>query len=409
MTLPPEVLLRVTTLLPPVLVHAVRGEWSTARVWPLSLAAPAGTARNELACDYNIHETLFLPGGERLVTTTWDGGWATSTVWSLRSRSKGATFARLCPPQFLGMSRVFPDGERIVSMSAGGHALVVWNATSGVPTQRFDLNITVGDTLLEVRVLHPGDRLVIARSWATAAAVVIMNATSGRLLHSLVHNSSVQCMEVSPCGGKVVTAGDGGLFLWNAVTGALDLHIGVRVTSWRPKVQVSRSGAKIFVNMGRSISVWEGGRGELSSTITMDSMDACHVYDFAILPEGRRLVVVSLRSANVWDVEAGMILQTLSGSNVHGSRSGLTLALSASGDAVATCSTVRRLVGSHWRGDEAKYAVDYTAQVWDLASGRALHTHQETIQILRSVDITPPMCSVAVSSVSQQLLESFVG
>lgn len=114
----------------------------------------------------------------------------------------------------------------------------------------------------------------------------------------------------------------------------------------------------------------------------------------------------------MWDVERGSLLQTLRGVVAEGH---FSFALSATGDAIAICSALQQYSVEGFVDSDRIYrdadldddvVVNYTAQIWDVASGRLLHKYNTGILAWARHH---RICSVAVSSATQGLVDSLVG
>lgn len=392
--LPPDIVWGAVSLIPPLVAYT---DGRTCR-----LGQGLGQARS-LALGRPVHmkQAFFLPDGERLVTS----GWRHQVVWNLSSHDwiVGLSLNSLA-------SRALPDGEHVVSLVVTTGYVELWRADSGEPWRRFQ----VGRHFDKLQVLGSGELLF---TWGDLARdsnyPSIFNISSGQFLHAFDPNAFDMnevdlsiggrwgdrigvAASTSPCGEKVLTAHNDMVFLWNARTGALENSAFAVRADERAPVCVSRGGARLFALTDQGVVAWDVAT-DTDQVLQVPSVNHTTV-DFAIDPDGRRVFSFSNHWEDdgvtldlVWDVETGQALQRLEG-RVGGYVE--TVAVSATGDFVATCVTDR----DHGP-DFDDEAWGLQVQVWHAVSGRLLHTYQREGQYLTA----PGDCDIAIFSMHEFL------
>lgn len=395
--LPPALVLHVAALLPPWVAYTDSG--SVLRLWPgagpaVALGAPA------------VKEAFFMPGGESLLTTASGD----ATVWSLCSRG---LVARIHSSIEVEGSLALPDGERVVSLSEGGRALLLWHARSGRVLRRIPAGADVA-ALSELRVAHPGDR-VLARVQLRrrGTGLAVWSVGDGRALGWWRARGEVWSVDVAPCGGKVLVADRIGLGLSLSIFDIRNEMVEVLLPFHLPdsaRARISRSGARVAVATDGALFVWGAAADRVMRFFTVSH----RVDAFAIDPDGRHIFTFGHSHDGVvdivWDVDSGA-RRPLSGRHLPGlnqlwwrtlyDSASVVVTVSAAGDFVATCL----LVGYDDEFyDKARDRIEYLTKVhvWHVASGRLLHRFEDE----REVVLRREPCSAALSSVSQVLMDS---
>lgn len=238
------------------------------------------------------------------------------------------------------------DGASLVTV--GGDAARVWNPESGreVLTMR-------PHNVVSAVAYSPDGTQVVTGSWDRSAR--IWDAVTGRMVRQLTggHAGSVTQAAWLP-DGRIITAGDdGAIRIWDAATGMLEDHSlqenGAAVVS----LSVSRDGATAAtVSADNVVRVWDVATRALIEEITAAQLgiEGEALLCCALGPEGRLLAVGTPSRTVVQtrgDAESRLIL------------SGHTAAIRA----VGFSPDGKRLV----TGSE-----DFTARVWDVASGKEM-------------------------------------
>ena len=127
-----------------------------------------------------------------------------------------------------------------------------------------------------------------------------------------------------------------------------------------------------------TLRIWDIESGKCLHTLERHSFFACAV---SITPDGR-LAVSGDSNLRVWDIESGKCLHTLKGHSKRFSSQKLT----SRGDLEKLVSTVsitpdgRLAISGGW---------DSTLRVWDIESGKCLHTLKGHLGSISTVSITP--------------------
>jgi len=327
-----------------------------------------------------VVDLKFFPSGSRLVTASADGSGA---IWDAASGRELRSFLHGYAGRTLFEVQVFPGGDRFVTLGsdlnaivAGSPSAIVWSLKAEV-LQRLGHQAARAGEHRAVRVFPQGERLLTGVSDGPEDFAVVWHAHGeGSALHRLRQpGRSIRALGVSPCGAKVVTAGAGAIFVWDAAAGFLEREI--HAQAWLPAgVVVSRAAAAVAVSSPDrgSVLIWDP-LGNLSR-----SLPARGVVALGALA-GDQLIVSGNAGVTLWDAASGQRLADLSASGGL-----LQVAGSLDGDVVAACSGARD--------------VDQRTVVWDASTGRVLRVirgqAQPAPQHLHGVSIPP--CRVAVSS-----------
>lgn len=162
---------------------------------------------------------------------------------------------------------IFPDGERVATLGLDKQA-VVWHSVTCEVLQRF--NLTDVGQHRHIRIFPRGDRILTGASYGAQDPTVVWSMARGvAVMHIRQPEDMVRFIELSPCGGKIVTAGYEYPHVWNAFTG----YELVRVPGgWITGLAVSPNGKKILLGHDHvSILIWDASTGQFERSI--DSKD----------------------------------------------------------------------------------------------------------------------------------------
>ena len=320
------------------------GSEKVARLWDLEHRSELFQLKGHSS---PVETVIFSPDGGRLATGAQDG---TVKLWSA-----GTGREVLRESSWTWGLSVSPDGRRIVA--SPGPEFSVWDAESGRRLVTVDPRVgatfrsayspddqrvvTVGSALGRVWDTNNGRLLLNLEGhtravWSVAYApsgkwiatgsldgtARIWDAGTGRQIHRLDHGSNtVWSVAFSPDSGRLATAGDHGLNMWDASSGRFLFH---------GSKEIPRLGRVVFSPDGRwlvatyqlasALGVCDAQTGRLTATWPSDvPAGGC----MAFSGDGKRLIVVAGGkdtgygsgevSAELWDFESGRRILTLKG------------------------------------------------------------------------------------------------
>mmetsp|Transcript_107825 Transcript_107825/g.311551 ORF Transcript_107825/g.311551 Transcript_107825/m.311551 type:complete len:439 (+) Transcript_107825:1-1317(+) len=299
-----------------------------------------------------IVDLKFFPDGGRLITSASGG---TSTIWSSWS---GNVVHELVHNPVEDCSilevQVFPDGQSVVTLGSDGTA-VVWSAQSGEALVHLSVG-GVGDHTA-VRVFPDGSRLATGISLSGAdAPTVIWEVVSGTALHVLRQGwDAIKFLEVSPCGGMVLTASDEAVRIWNASDGHMHQELFGHAGQPAAGVAISKGGARIVLSThSGDLFIWDGDSGRLKNMLRGDAGVAACVF----LDHGASVATLSRSGLSIWNTDTGERLCKLN----SGDTDPLRVAIAGQGEIIAVCGG-----GPKWWGGQQ-------TTIWDASTCRRLHT-----------------------------------
>lgn len=199
------------------------------------------------------------------------------------------------------------DGSRILGQTSQ-RGLKVCDANTG---QKIFTLTNVIEHALPPLFAWDGTRIVTARG----KTAVVWDAADGKLLKKLEgHSLDVKSIQLSPDGGRVVTASvDDTAKVWDAESGALLLSLTGHMATVR-SATFSFDGSRIATtSVDETAKIWNATNGVNLATVPLSpepldqgTMSAVSV---RLSPDGRRLLVVApLKFARLFDVSTSKLL-----------------------------------------------------------------------------------------------------
>lgn len=334
-----------------------------------------------------ISSVAVTPDGRRALSGSGD---ETLKVWDLATGKCVHTLERLYGP--IWAVAVTADGRRAVSCSRG-RGIMVWDFEAGKEVCTFE---RYWDSVWAVAVTPNGTRAVSATDTGTLRVWDVATLKWKKVLvgHEFLDGS----LAVTPDGGRAMLAlGGETLTAWDLVTGncvrTLKGHT-VGVTS----VVLTADGRRaVSGSADQTLKVWDVVTGECSDPY---EGHGARISSLVVTPDGRRAVSGSYdRTLKVWNIATGKCLYTLKGHDVRKFGTGAYRQIRESLDplihSVAMTSDGGRAVSG---------ADDGMLKVWELATGKCLHTMKGHTSVVRSVALTSD-AGRAVSGSEDQTLK----
>ncbi|WP_448268767.1 WD40 repeat domain-containing protein [Nostoc sp. DSM 114159] len=253
---------------------------------------------------------------------------------------------------------ISPDGETLVSGCAD-KTIKIWNLNTG------KLIRTTEDLgkISSVAISPDGNFLAVGSSQHPKSNVRVLNANSGKLIHTLLgHQKPVNCIAISP-DGQILASGSNKIKIWN-------LHKGERIcTLWHSSAvnaaAISPNGTILAsASSDNKIRLWNPRTGDPLRTINGHSGE---VKSVIISPDGEMLFSGSAdKTIKIWHLATGKVLHTLNG-HLEEVRS---LAVSPNGEILFSGSA------------------DKTIKIWHLQTGELLQTITEHSGAVNSIAIS---------------------
>ena len=337
----------------------------TVRVWDLETG--------ELVRVLTGHDSWMIPlalsaDGRRAVSA----GGGTVRVWDLET----GELVRVLTghddsPREVAISA---DGRRVVS--GGGATARVWDPDTGEQSHA----MTGHDgRVLSVAVSADGRRAISASDDMT---VRVWDLDTGETVHSLTRLGRVISVAVSADGRCAISAGSGMVQVWNPDSGEL-MHslTGHRYVVW--EVAVSADGHRAVSGVDGTVRVWDLDTGEQLHSLT--GHDG-RVLSVAMSADGRRAISADHRTVRVWDLDTGKRVVSLGqrlwdhpGRRLWDWCAGLFHSNESPQSPLCVGADGRRAVSVD---------SDRTVRVWDLDSGRKLHTLTSQDGFVREVAVS---------------------
>jgi WD40 repeat protein/serine/threonine protein kinase len=312
-------------------LKVLTGSWDkTARIWDARTGEALLILRGHAD---KVHAAAFSPRGDLVVTASQD---TTACIWSTRSWKDRTTLRG--HENEIWSTAFGSGGSRVITASDDG-TVRIWDLETRAEILRLEHRTKVSSA----RLSRDGERVATSSG---REAHVWDARTRERLFDLRGHDGSVNSVEFSPDGRRLVTASyDGTVRLWDGVTGAQIREL----KGHEQRVHhagFSPDGDRV-VSSGRdrTVRLWDARTG---ASIAIFEGHQADVYAAEFSPDGRRLISASQdKTARLWD-EGGRVIRVLGGHT----DAVFCVSLSPDGRMAATCSK------------------DKTARIWDLASGR---------------------------------------
>lgn len=311
--------------------------------------ARIATARELAAAavaNLNVDPELSVLLALEAVEVTWDSG------ESVIREGEEALHRALKSHRLVG---TFPQGGQGIAVSVDGARVATGGedgvvTTWDVETGEAQLVITSPDVGKPALAMSPDNRLIATTH--NDGTVRLWDANTGAERHVMEgHEGYGAQAAFSPDGSKLATSGEDAIIrVWDVSSGTEEMALtGYMDVSLNPAF--SADGSRLASAGGGTAIVWDLDTGESTIFRTGDRWGRGYV---AISPDGTRLVTAegnSDRSAQIWDVESGALLQSLQSPAPLNA-----VAYSPDGTRIATGGT------------------DGKARVWDAETGRELVT-----------------------------------
>ena len=333
----------------------------------------------------SVNTVAVAPDGRRAISGSSD---KSLIVWDLES--KPGLHTRRAHSTYVHALAVTPDGRRVVSGSKDA-TLAVWSAENGQRIQSLEGHTSspagragFSNSISAVAITPDGRRAVSASYDETVA---VWDLETGQRIHTLEgHSRGVESVAVTPDCQRVVSGSwDNTLIVWDLKNGqklhTLEGHsdniFGLTVTpDGRRAVSASEDNTLMVWDLetGRRLHILDGHIDDLRMAAL--ALGGRHMV--AVAPNGRHAVSASKDKALVvWDLETGRRLRRF---EAHTSRI----------NAVAVTPDGRYVVsGSGLSGDPGRRDGEFTVAVWDLHTGRRLHTLEGHTELVKTVAVTP--------------------
>jgi WD40 repeat protein/serine/threonine protein kinase len=258
----------------------------TARLWEVDTGRLRATLQHEKKVGY----AAFSPDGARVVTASADH---TARLWDAATGQRLATWKH---ETSVGHAAFHPDGRRVVTACADGKARV-WEATTRQP-----LTIVKHEKDVIHAEFSPDGACIVTASRDGTARV--WNAATGiPLTAPLQHNRyPVAKAAFSPDGKRVVTASYPAARVWNAATGRL-IAVLDHITSVTHAAFSPDSRWVVTTSLDNTAQVWNAATGQRVAPALKHNG---HVNHASFSPDGRRVVTAGMEgTVQVWDAATG--------------------------------------------------------------------------------------------------------
>ena len=375
------------------------------RLWDVETRQQLDILHND-----RLFEVAFSPDGKILAGTGINAiGRTRSGVIKLYDVETGQLINTLAATQRTKLSEstkrissiaFSPDGQLLVSGSANGGTIKLWDVETGRNTATFTEKPEPGSSMLCVVFSPDSTKLAVG----SAEGIKLLEVPTGEHIYTRRHIDigeleffpNVFSVAFSPDGTKLASVSWDGVKLWDVETGnnltTLQGH-----TQMVDAVAFSPDGLTLASQLVDGIQMWEIGTRQHISTLAEPSN---FVTCFAYSPDGTKLVTGSADARNaehtlkLWDIETGQSLTTLRGHTdvvigVAYSQDGTLLASGSkdktvklwevsTGENIATLQGHEKTVFSvAFSPDGTKLASgseDTSIRLWEIPTGKTLYT-----------------------------------
>ncbi len=250
--------------------------------------------------DY-VTDVTFSPNGGEVVSSSWD---STLRIWDA---SSGDVIRTVDEGSQVFAVSFAPDGKEIISASG---ELNRWSAASGdlLRTWRASLEDNVSFRADEV-AFSPDGRKIVSNGYT--GLLIVWDAFTGSLLHTLYGSDSVGAFAFSPDGRQIVASSPGGrLKLWDIAGGRLLRSLGARSLQVEDVAISPRENHFISVDSDNTLKLWNATNGHLAHVFggSSDSVSAV-----AFSPDGQHVASGSYNTLDLWAAGSRRLLRALEG------------------------------------------------------------------------------------------------
>jgi WD40 repeat protein/tRNA A-37 threonylcarbamoyl transferase component Bud32 len=278
------------------------------------------------------------PDGEQLASGDGEG---TVRVWDTRTGQQRLAFVHAAGRVVYGVC-FSPDGGQIAS-GCWDNTVKVWDARTGQ-----ERAVLRGHQAPVAGVsFSPDGRVLASASWDQT--VKLWDPSSNQECVILKgHTAQAMTVAFSPRGRLLASGGlDGTVRLWDPQTGEQRRCLaggghGIEGVCFSPD-------GRRLASVGEAVRVWDVETGQ--EVLTFNA--ARHLMSICFSPDGLRLATADAEGVNLWDAQNGQKVLTL-----KGPRPGLSGAVCFSPDGELLASAGR----------------DYDVRVWDVRTGKEVHT-----------------------------------
>ncbi len=304
--------------------------------------------------------------------------------------------------------QIMPDGEHIITT---GRSPRIWNLKSGLPVQTLE-----GNTILNhIAVSSDGGRII---GGDNNGALTVWDRASGKQVQTLSgHFEAINCLAISPDGKHAISGSvDTTLKLWDLENS--NQRRTPRMHSQQVNnVVVSQSGELVVSGSVNELKVWDPADGTLSQELKQNSIYRYRT-DYgprnwvSFLPEEQYIISESRFKIVGWDLNTGNMIQEFSpetGFNI--------VAVTPDGTRCITSSRNQRTKREEFNiwdltsrersltfkghehspnclevsadGKQLLSAGSNELKVWDLASGKLLHTYNKQVSNIKKPGTFP--------------------
>jgi WD40 repeat protein len=312
----------------------------------------------------HVHDAIFSPDGERIVTMGDDG---TAKIWNAMSAKLQASLIGHRGKLYsIAFTR---DGKYLLTASRDKTAKV-WEAATGKLQASLDGHIDV----VGAAVFSPDGKWIVTASDDKTAKVWDWAAAGQNMRISLdAHEDLVSSVAYSPDSRHLLTLSrDRTVRVWDS--GGMLIACLANCKAQFFSAVFSPNGQSILTGEEEgTASLWETATGKLQHSLTghIRAGKKHHVHYAAFSPDGRQIVTASDDgTAKVWDAASRMLLTTL-----HDLDNQVQYAeLNRNNQRVVTQSVGR---------SAADGTVEVVAKLWDSRSGKLLATLDSPIPLPR--------------------------